>query len=163
MKVSFAPLKHDAVDYLGFHTGIPFGYGAPFQPPNWFCVTARNDEGEIMGVLACEWKTWFEVWFNTAITDPRCMSRRLLKAIFTALFSQARRVTAFVWVENQRAIRQMKRMGFVYEGYSRLGVDGIRDAYVYGMLKEDCKYLPGYAGGTTKVLELSNGQVTQAS
>jgi hypothetical protein len=39
-------------------------------------------------------------------------------------------------------------MGFVYEGYRRLGLEGSRDTLVYGMLKDDCKYLPGYTGPT---------------
>jgi hypothetical protein len=158
MNVSFAPLRPDAVEYLTLHTGVDYSYGGTFQLPNWFCVTARDDEGGIMGVLACEWKTWFEVQFSTAITDPRCMSRRLLRAIFTALFSQARRITAFVDVDNRRALKQMQRMGFVYEGYCRLGINGVRDAYVYGMLRDDCRYLPGYAGGTTLIMENDHGQ-----
>lgn len=162
MNVSFAPLRPDAVDYLSFLTGTDYHYGN-FQPPNWLCVTARDDEGRLMGVLACEFKTWFEVQFSTAITDPHCMSRRLLRAVFTALFSQARRITAFVDVDNTRAVRQMKRMGFVYEGFCRLGINGVRDAYVYGMLKDDCRFLPGYAGGTTTTMEFDHGQGTQTA
>jgi RimJ/RimL family protein N-acetyltransferase len=74
------------------------------------------------------------------------------------LFSQARRITAFVDVDNQRALKQMQRMGFVYEGYCRLGINGVRDAYVYGMLRDDCRYLPGYTGGTTLIMENDHGQ-----
>jgi hypothetical protein len=96
----------------------------------------------LMGVLACEFKTFFDVHFNTAISDPRCMSRRLLRAIFTALFSKAARITAEVAVDNRRALKNVLRMGFVLEGYCRLGIEGTRDAYVFGMLKEDCVFLP---------------------
>jgi hypothetical protein len=149
VNVSFAPLRHDAADYLSEHVGIDYSYGGAFSEPKWFCVTARDDEGHIAGVLACEFKTWFDVHFNTAITDQRCMSRRLLRAVFAALFTRAVRITANVDARNVRAIRQMKRLGFVYEGFCRLGIEGTRDACVFGMLKDDCKFLAGYAGGTT--------------
>jgi hypothetical protein len=39
-------------------------------------------------------------------------------------------------------------MGFVYEGFRRKGLEGSRDVMCYGMLKDDCKYLPGYKGPT---------------
>ena len=32
-----------------------------------------------------------------------------------------------------------------------------------GMLKEDCKYLPGYAGGTTVTMEYPDGQPTETA
>jgi hypothetical protein len=163
MNVSFAPLRADAVEYLSQLVGIDYRYGVPFAPPNWFCVTARDDEGQIAGVLACEFKSWFNAFFNAAITDPRCMSRRLLRAMFTALFSTVVRVTAEVDVNNQRALRQMQRMGFVYEGFCRLGINGTRDAYVFGMLRDDCRFLPGYAGGTTRVMETHHGFSTVTS
>jgi hypothetical protein len=41
-------------------------------------------------------------------------------------------------------------MGFVYEGYRRMGLEGTRDVLCYGMLRGDCKYLPGYTGSTVK-------------
>jgi RimJ/RimL family protein N-acetyltransferase len=76
------------------------------------------------------------------------MPRRVLRAIFTAAFAQARRLTAEVEPDNRRALRQVQRLGFVYEGYRRLGLEGTRDTMMYGMLRGDCKYLPGYQGPT---------------
>jgi RimJ/RimL family protein N-acetyltransferase len=81
-----------------------------------------------------------------------------MRAIFTALFSQAARITAEISVDNRVALRAVTRMGFVYEGYCRLGFNGVSDTYVFGMLKDDCVYLPGYAGGTTTVMEMPDGQ-----
>jgi hypothetical protein len=160
VNISFAPLRTDAVEYLTDRIGVDFSYGS-FQPPNWFCVTARDDEGQIMGVLAAEFQTWFDAKFYTAISNQRCMSKRLLTAIFTALFAQAVRITAEIDTDNRRALRQMQRMGFVYEGFCRLGINGNRDALVFGMLRQDCKYLPGYTGGTTRTLEAHYGQGTE--
>lgn len=142
-KPSFAPLEPDAVAFLSEQTEIHF-YGTDFADPRWLCVTARRDDGTLMGVLACEFKEWFDVHFSCAIRDRRCMSRRLLRTIFTTLFGQAVRVTALVDPDNETAIEQCRRMGFVYEGMLRMGVEGRRDALIFGMLAADCRYLPGH-------------------
>jgi hypothetical protein len=157
VNVSFAPLRRDAVDYLSRHIGVDFTH-CDFNSPNWFCTTARNDDGGIMGVLACELRSPFDFTFNTAITDRYCLTRRLLRTIFKTLFSVAVRITAEIPTHRHDIVRMMERMGFVYEGYCRLGINGVEDALVYGMLREDCKFLPGYAGGTTIVMEKPNGQ-----
>lgn len=158
MRVSFAPLQRDAAGLLSQSTGVDFTYGLPFAAPRWFCATARDDEGTVMGAVACEFRTWFDASFNTVVVDRRCLSRRVLRAIFQALFSQAVRVTAEVSVNNRAALRTIRRMGFVYEGYCRLGINGNEDAFVFGMLRDDCRFLPGYAGGTTITMEMPDGQ-----
>lgn len=143
MKPSFEPLEPDAVVFLSEATGIDFML-TDFTTPRWFCVTARAEDGSLMGVATGEFKTWFDVHFSCAIADRRCMSRRLLRSIFSALFSRAVRVTALVSPDNESAVEQTRRMGFVYEGFLRKGVEGNRDALVFGMLIEDCPFLPGY-------------------
>jgi len=119
-----------------------------FKAPRWFSAWARNDAGHITGIFAIEFPFWFEGRVNVMVLDPRCMSRRVLRAIFTAAFTHARRLTAEVEPDNRKALRQVQRMGFQYEGYRRLGLEGSRDTLVYGMLKGDCRYLPGYDGPT---------------
>jgi hypothetical protein len=157
MNVSFAPLRPDAVELLSLGTRVDFRYGS-FQPPNWFCVTARDDEGDLMGVVACEFRTFFEATFNSVVVDRRCLSRRLYRSIFTALFSQATRVTAEIATTNHDALRVVPRMGFVFEGTCRRGINGIEDAYVFSMLREDCVFLPGYAGPPITLTEIDHGQ-----
>ena len=156
MKVSFAPLEQDAVRYLTRATGIDFSW-VDFSHQRWLCVTARDEDGEVMGVLACEFKNSFDVHFSTAILDQRCMSKRLLRTIFRTLFSKAVRITALVSPSNERAIRQMRRLGFVYEGFLRKGVEGNRDALMFGMLREDCRFLPGHRPEQASVPPISLG------
>ena len=55
-----------------------------------------------------------------------------------------KRLTAEVEPDNRRALRQVQRLGFVYEGYHPLGLEGSRDTIIYGMLREDCRYLPDH-------------------
>lgn len=143
MIVSFAPLPLDAIEYLSRETGIDYGM-IDFTTPFWLCATARRDgTGEIMGVLICEFKTWFDVHCTYAISDPRCVSRRLLRSVFRTLFSRAVRITSEIEPDNEQAISAARRMGFVYEGFKRKGIEGKRDALQFGMLASDCRFLPG--------------------
>ena len=147
MKTRFGDLPGDAKALLTEQLRVDFSH-CSFKAPEWFSAWARDDEGNITGVFAIEFPFWFEGRITILVLDPRCMSRRVLRAIFTAAFSKARRLTAEVEPDNHRALRQVQRMGFQYEGYRRLGLEGSRDTLVYGMLRDDCKYLPGYKGPT---------------
>jgi ribosomal protein S18 acetylase RimI-like enzyme len=143
MKVSFGDLPTDAQDMLTRHLRIDFS-PCDFRAPRWFSAWARNDNGHVVGIFAVEFPFWFEGKVTVLVLDPRCLSRRVLRAIFIALFSKVKRLTAEVEPDNRRALRQVQRLGFVYEGYRPLGLEGARDTIVYGMLKEDCRYLPGF-------------------
>lgn len=147
MKIHFGDLPEDAQAMLTNHLRVDFRH-CDFRAPRWFSAWARNIHGNIAGIFAIEFPFWFEGRVTIMVLDPRCMSRRVLRAIFTAAFTQARRLTAEVEPDNRRALRQVQRLGFIYEGYRRLGLEGSRDTLVYGMLKDDCKYLPGYKGPT---------------
>ena len=147
MKVQFGDLPEDAQQMLTKHLRVDFSH-CDFKAPRWFSAWARNDRGNITGIFAIEFPYWFEGRVTTMVLDPRCMSRRVLRAIFTAAFTNARRLTAEVEPDNRRALRQVQRMGFIFEGTRRLGLEGTRDTYVFGMLRGDCRYLPGYTGPT---------------
>jgi AraC-like DNA-binding protein len=155
MIVTFTPFEPDAAAFLSEETGIDFLHTEFDQ--RWFCVTARRDDGTLMGVAAFEFKEWFNAHFSTAICDQRCMSRKLLATMFRAVFSQAVRITALIDPGNQTAIEQTRRMGFVYEGFLRMGVEGRRDALIFGMLREDCRFLPGYHPARASVPPLALG------
>jgi hypothetical protein len=158
VKVQFGDLPEDAQQMLTQHLRVDFSR-CDFRAPRWFSAWARNDLGHITGIFAIEFQHWFEGKVAVMVLDPRCMSRRVLRAIFTAAFSQARRLTAEVEPDNRRALRQVQRMGFVYEGYRRLGLEGSRDTLCYGMLKGDCKYLPGYQGPTVQASPVLSAEV----
>lgn len=117
--------------------------GQNLDGPNWFCVTVRGLGNEVIAGLAVEFKTPFDAHFSAAIDHPDAISRRLLRGIFRALFSRAARITALVDPINFEATDMVERLGFVYEGFLRRGLDGRRDALLYGMLPEDCNFLPG--------------------
>lgn len=153
--ISFrSPLTPDAAAYLTAHTGIDFGLQ---DMRHWFCATAYDERDEIVGVLTVEPKTSFDWYFSCAVTDPRVLSRRLLRTIFRTVFSHAVRITAEVDPANEHAARSARRLGFVYEGFKRRGLDGTRDALQFGMLPEDCRYLPGFHPAFTSIRPPSFG------
>jgi hypothetical protein len=143
VKTFFGDLPSDAQEMLTRHLRIDFSR-CSLTAPRWFSAWARNETGHIIGIFAVEFPVWFEGKVTVLVLDPRCLSRRVLRAIFTALFSKVKRLTAEVEPDNRRALRQVQRLGFVYEGYRPLGLEGSRDTIVYGMLREDCLYLPGH-------------------
>lgn len=156
MRHDFAPLRHDARMYLTAATRIDFTH-ADFTLDRWLCCTGRANDGELLGCCVFEFQTWFDAYFSIAIADPRCLTRRVMAACFKAVFSRAVRVTAEVDPANVRAERQARRMGFVYEGFKRLGVEGNRDALQFGMLKADCRLLPGFDPARTSIVPLELG------
>jgi len=108
---------------------------------SWLCVTCTDERG-IAAVCCFEPYLWFDWHFSVAVERPHSITRRLLKAMFTAVFSEAVRVTALVEPGNGPALRQVELMGFQPEGFVRRAVEGRRDALLFGMLREDCRYLP---------------------
>jgi hypothetical protein len=141
VKPSFEPLGASERIWLSDQTGVDF---TTTDMRHWFCVTCRNDQGMIQAVLACEPWNAFEWRFTATIVDPHAITRRLLKTIFNVLFEHARaiRITALVDPGNAAAELAVKRLGFLYEGFLRRGLDGRRDAMIFGMLREDCRWLP---------------------
>lgn len=140
MNISFsAPLTPEANAFLSEETGVDF---SAQDTRHWFCATAWNDTDSVVAVLACEPKTTFDWHFSCAVADPRVMSRRLLRTIFRTIFKAgAVRITALVDPNNEPAVKSVVRLGFVYEGFLRMGVEGRRDAYLFGMLEGDCPWL----------------------
>ena len=141
--MSFGDLPSDAQVMLTRHLRVDFSH-CSFKAPRWFSAWARNESDHIVGIFAVEFPVWFEGKVTVLVLDPRCLSRRVLRAIFTAVFSQAKRLTAEVEPDNRRALRQVQRLGFSFEGHHPLGLEGVRDTIVFGMLKDECPWLPGH-------------------
>lgn len=143
MKTHFGDLPPAGGKLLTDRLGIDFT-GCSFRAPTWFSAWAYDDDDQFAGIFAVEFPCWFEGKVTLLIIDPACVTRRVMHAMFTALFSQVRRLTAEVEPHNRRALLQVRRLGFQYEGFRRLGLEGTRDTMMFGMLREECRFLPGY-------------------
>jgi hypothetical protein len=163
MRHSFAPFGPYEARFLSHATSIDYSR-VDFASPRWLCVAGYDDKRALMGLCCFEFVSWFEAYFNIAILDPRCITRRIMRAMFTAAFTQAVRITAEVEPGNDRAIRQAQLMGFEIEGFKRLAIEGRRDAILLGMTKDTCRYLRARPRGSlTAKNENFDGQLTQAS
>jgi RimJ/RimL family protein N-acetyltransferase len=50
-------------------------------------------------------------------------------------------MTLIIGANNQRAIKLNLGLGFKLEGIARKAYDGMNDAWVLGMLREECKWI----------------------
>ena len=163
MKHSFRPFNDEEAAFLGQATGIDFS-ATDFADPAWLCVSCRNELGSLMGLCAFEFKSAFDAHFSIAIHDPRCITRRIMAAMFKAVFTRAARVTALIDPGNARAILQARRMGFVDEGYMRLAIEGRQDAILLGMTADTCRYLrTAPRGSQTPARGFYDGQQPEAA
>ena len=108
----------------------------------WLFVVARNEHDAVIGVLVFEWKTSFDAHLSIAVVDQRCLLlSKLQKLIWETVFDRAVRVTMLVDAADERMEHICRKLGAVYEGFLRRGLDGSRDALIFGMLREDCRWL----------------------
>lgn len=70
-------------------------------------------------------------------------------AVFRYVFDQLRctRLTAITTKKNRRTRAFLESLGFALEGCVRRAYDGKRDALIYGLLAEDCRYVGAGVNG----------------
>ncbi len=78
-------------------------------------------------------------------TNAYWCSRSFLRACFRYLFQQLklRRVTCLIDAENAASISLCMRLGFRHEGTLRARGTLGQDVLIFGMLREECSWLPG--------------------
>jgi RimJ/RimL family protein N-acetyltransferase len=102
-----------------------------------------KDEGEIIaGVVFNNWRPP-GIEATIASTSPRWCNRATLGVIFGYVFNQVkcRRLTATTEAKNQPVRAFLCHLGFREEGVVRQGFPN-DDAVIYGMLREECRWLP---------------------
>jgi RimJ/RimL family protein N-acetyltransferase len=80
---------------------------------------------------------------EVSIVSDHGLSKGFIKVVFGYAFQLAnlRRLSALVEIENQESIDLVERLGFIREGVLRHAADNGNNLYVYGMLKEECKWV----------------------
>lgn len=65
------------------------------------------------------------------------------RALFAYPFNDLNcaRVTAIVGRRNKKSRNLVEKLGFKLEGVHAKGIDGFEDAFSFGLLKENCKWL----------------------
>jgi RimJ/RimL family protein N-acetyltransferase len=84
-----------------------------------------------------------QIEVTVASVDPRWTLRRdIIRALFIYPFVQlgVQRLICTVSVHNKKAIKLANGLGFTREGVLRKGYDGVNDAYLFSMLREECDW-----------------------
>src|SRR5262245_45794654 len=79
----------------------------------------------------------------SAFDDARWALPGTLRALFAYPFETLKcvRITAIVARGNKRARRLCEGLGFRFEGVARRAIDGKQDAIIYGMLRQECRWI----------------------
>jgi RimJ/RimL family protein N-acetyltransferase len=96
-----------------------------------------------------------------AAVAGRWLTRPFLAAVFRYPFEQlgVRRVTARIGANNPKAKKFLESLGFTHEGTIRKGWEPNIDLLVYGLLKEECRFLePRYNGQTVSTRRARSGR-----
>ena len=109
------------------------------------CVAlGLEEDGELIAGVVFNWYTGPSIAMHVA-AEPgrRWLNRDFLHRCFAYPFLQlnCHRVTGLVRVDNLDAQRFDEHLGFVKEGVIRQGADDKTDFILYGMLKDECRWL----------------------
>lgn len=97
----------------------------------------------VAGCLYHNYRKYGSMEVTFASITPRWVLPWNLAPLFHYPFVQraCTRITLIIGSNNKVALRTNIRLGFKLEGVVRRGYDGMQDAYVLGMLREECKWI----------------------
>lgn len=103
-----------------------------------------EEDGKLIAGVVFNWYTGASICMHVA-AEPgkRWLTRDFLFRVFAYPFLQleCNRVTGLVRTDNLTAQRFDEQLGFVREGVIRKGATDGTDFILYGMLKEECRWL----------------------
>ena len=105
-------------------------------------IGISRNEKLIAGAVYHRWRP-FDCELTFAADDPAWCQKGVLRALFHYPFVQCKvdRMTLIIGENNPRALKLNLGLGFKIEGQARRAYDGKNDAFILGMLKEECKWL----------------------
>ena len=101
-----------------------------------------KDERLIGGIVFNQY-TNFDINITIAASSPYWCNRSVLRTISDHVFNQwgCKRASALVAKKNKRCRKFLEGMGFKLEGCKRKAFDGAQDLMLYGMMKDECRWL----------------------
>lgn len=103
-----------------------------------------EQDGELIAGVVFESYTGSSISLHVAALEGRnWLSKEFLFRVFAYPFLQleCNRVTGLVRADNEKAQKFDEHLGFVKEGVMRRGATDGTDYIIYGMLKEECRWL----------------------
>ena len=104
------------------------------------------EDEKILGVILFSDYDGNNIFVHVALDTPRACQRKVIKLMFDYIFNQAKcgRATATCNNSNERIKKLIEGVGFEKAGHMRTAMqidDTYVDAAVYGMLKENCRWV----------------------
>lgn len=102
----------------------------------------------VAGVIYHNWRPVDgDVQVIIAADDARWCLPKTMRALFAYAFEtlDCVRMTAVIAKNNKRCRRLTAGLGFKYEGYARRAIGRKHDALIYGILREECRFLTSNA------------------
>lgn len=100
--------------------------------------------GEIIAcVIYNRWYPGISVEISVAAAKPNWLTRDFLALVFHNPFNVwgMRRVGSSIAASNERSVEFCEHLGFKHEGTIRQGAPDGDDLLLYGMLRNECRYL----------------------
>jgi hypothetical protein len=119
---------------------IPEMAGKQFAHPRALGVVRR---GQLVGGVVYHEFRGFDIQLSAAFDTADWCLPGTLRALWAHPFLTLGcvRATMIVGRKNRRARKLLMGMGMREEGLVRKGLDGVQDAVVYGMLRDECKWI----------------------
>lgn len=97
----------------------------------------------IGGLIFHDYRPQQEIWWTVYSIDKRWCNRRMLRIMFGMAFEVfgCKRISLLVNKSNTASLNFVKKLGFQQEGMFRAYRDNGEDCYIFGMLKNECKWL----------------------
>lgn len=113
----------------------------PLKPETLFIANVTH---RALGVICLTMWGKRDCEISAAATGPGWAYQGFLRHIADQVFNvnDCYRVTAKIAASNKKSIKAALRAGFVYEGTMRRASDDGENVNIYGMLREECKWLP---------------------
>ncbi len=110
------------------------------------CIGIGIDkDGTLVAGVVIELKTPFDAYATVFSTTPRAWSKEIIAGLFQYLFTHlgVSRITCEAAKGNKRSRRIIEGLGFRHEGTKKKGLDGKRNAIIYGMTDDECQWIKG--------------------
>jgi RimJ/RimL family protein N-acetyltransferase len=107
-------------------------------------IGLMDGDGQILAGVVYDMFRGYDVQMHIATTkDRKWMTKTFLHECFRYPFLQlgVKRVTGLVPASNEDARRFDEHLGFKLEGRVRLGCPDGDDLLIYGMLKDECRWI----------------------
>jgi RimJ/RimL family protein N-acetyltransferase len=102
-----------------------------------------DNAGQLVGGVVMTDYRFFDAQLSIYAQNPRFVGIHGLRELFGFCFDELglQRLTCLVGVGNRASRRFVEKAGWKHEGTLRRGLDGVSDAAIYGMTRDDCFWL----------------------